>query len=55
MVVLDEHYTEVIQTIKSVVITKIQKYARMRTLVANHKWHLKEKHGMLCSLLMQDY
>ena len=34
---------------------KLQHIERVKQIAAKHKWFLKNRHGMLCSLLVQDF
>ena len=55
MKVLAEHYAERRNTTKVIEINKIIKYEAIRKTAAKHKWYLKERNGMIRTLLVPDY
>ena len=52
---LAEHYASNRQTTKQTEIKKIKQSKEIRTTSAKHKWYLKERYGMIRTLLVQDY
>ena len=52
---LTENYAEERLTMKSIEVSKIQRYEKTREIAVKHKRHLKERHGIQRSLLVQDY
>ena len=55
MKVLAEHYAERRNTTKVIEINKILTYENIRKTAAKHKWYLKERNGMIRTLLVPDY
>ena len=52
---LAEHYASRRQTTKENEIKKLKHTEEIRKTAAKHKWYLKERHGMIRTLLVQDY
>ena len=52
---LTENYAEKRLTIKSIEVSKIQRYEKTREISVKHKQYLKERHGIQRSLIVQDY
>ena len=50
-----EHYALKRDTSKEVELKKLHYIEQVKKMSAKHKWFLKHRHGMLCSLLIQDY
>ena len=52
---LAEYFASNRQTTKQIEINKIKQSEKIRTTAAKHKWYLKERHGMIRTLLVQEY
>ena len=52
---LTKSYAEKRLTIKSIEVSKIQRYEKTRAIAVKHKRYLKERRGIQRNLLVQDY
>ena len=52
---LAEHYAAQRETTKEIEIKKIQSCKKVRATAARHKYYLKNRHGMISILIVQEY